>query len=127
MRENPGHCYFTIATSLTVMYNFTKSVQIVLLQHYCQEDPLNLNTVNSEIFVQNGEITPLSTDDGKSCRSRKFLTLQLCPLTLFAKMKFLKKNLNLNTSGSLNSTTFFTSSYFNCCTFLYLIKLICYL
>ena len=39
----------------------------------------------------NREITLLITDIGKSCPSRKFLTSQVCLLTLFAKIKFSRK------------------------------------
>ena len=35
---------------------------------------------------QNGEITLSFTDIGKSCSSHKFLTWQICLLTLFAKI-----------------------------------------
>ena len=35
------------------------------------------------------------TDIGKSCSSRDFLTSQICLLTLFAKIKFSRKFLNL--------------------------------
>ena len=37
---------------------------------------------------QNGEITLLFTDIGKSCPSFKFLTSKICLLTLFQKIKF---------------------------------------
>ena len=44
---------------------------------------------------QNGEITLLFTDIGKSCPSRKFLMGQICLLPLFMIIKFLQKFLDL--------------------------------
>ena len=44
---------------------------------------------------QNGEITLLLTDVGKSCPSHKFLTSQICLLTLFVKIKFYPELSNL--------------------------------
>ena len=68
-------------------------------------------TVNSEIFarvlfshmrsfvknksLQNGEITPLFTDIGKSCLIHDILTSQICLLMLFWKIKCSLKFLNL--------------------------------
>ena len=46
----------------------------------------------------NCNITLSFTDVGKSCHSRKFLTSQICLLTLFAKIKFLTKFPNLQYS-----------------------------
>ena len=40
---------------------------------------------------QNGEITLSITDIGKSCTNREFLAPQECLITLFAKIKFLRK------------------------------------
>ena len=40
------------------------------------------------LFSRNGEITLSSSDIGKSCPSREFLTSQICLLMLVAKMKF---------------------------------------
>ena len=67
-------------------------------------------TIDSEIFVRflflqnfaqakfrkikysrNGEINMLITDIGKSCPICKFLTLQICLLMLFPKIKFSRK------------------------------------
>ena len=44
---------------------------------------------------RNGEITLSFTDAGKSCPSREFLIWQICLLTLFSKIKFSRKYLNL--------------------------------
>ena len=44
---------------------------------------------------RNREITLSFTDICKSCLSREFLTSQTCLLTLFAKIKFSQKFLNL--------------------------------
>ena len=41
------------------------------------------------------ELCPIHTNVGKSCQSREFLTCQTCLLTLFAKIKFSRKNPNL--------------------------------
>ena len=41
--------------------------------------------------LQNGKITLLFTDIGKSCPSREFLKSQMCILTLFAEKKILEK------------------------------------
>ena len=67
-----------------------------------------LGTVNSEIFVRVlfsqsfVKIKPLKlarslsfTDLGKFCHFQDFLTLQICFLTLFVKIKFSQKFLNL--------------------------------
>ena len=43
----------------------------------------------------NGEITLSFTGIGKSCLSRKLLTSQICLLTIFPKIKFSQKFLNL--------------------------------
>ena len=43
-----------------------------------------------------GEITLSFTDIGKSSHSREFLTSQICVLTLFAKIKFSQKFLNVH-------------------------------
>ena len=40
---------------------------------------------------RNGEITLSLTDIEKSCPSREYLALQICLLTLFAKIKFSQK------------------------------------
>ena len=44
---------------------------------------------------QNGEITLLFVNMAKSCLSHDFLMLQICLLTLYAKIKFLQKFPNL--------------------------------
>ena len=46
---------------------------------------------------RNGEINLLFTDEhvGKSCTSHESLTLQICILTLLAKIKFSRKFLNV--------------------------------
>ena len=44
---------------------------------------------------RNGEITLSFTDIGKSCPSCYFLTFQICFLTLFGIIKFLRKFTNL--------------------------------
>ena len=44
---------------------------------------------------QNVEITLSFTDIGKSCPSCDFLMSQMCLLTLLAKLKFWRKNPNL--------------------------------
>ena len=41
--------------------------------------------------TRNGEITLSFTDIGKSCPGRKFLTSQICLLSLFVKIKFSRK------------------------------------
>ena len=41
------------------------------------------------IFMKINPCTLPFTDIGKSCSSRKFLTLQICLLILFAKIRFL--------------------------------------
>ena len=51
---------------------------------------------------RNGEITLLCTDIGKSCPSHKFLTLQICLLTLFTKTKFSQKFQDLQYSVNQN-------------------------
>ena len=58
------------------------------------------NTVNSEIFAttvfsRNGKITLSFIDIGKPCLSREFFTSLICPLLLFAKIKFSRKFSNL--------------------------------
>ena len=49
--------------------------------------------------LQNGEIILRSTGICKSCPSQEFLTLQICLLTLFTKIKFSRKLLNLQYIG----------------------------
>ena len=75
----------------------------------------NSTTVNSEFFARvyfrepshmrkfvkiksllNGEITLLFTDIASLCHSREFLMPQICLLTLFAKIKFLRKFADLH-------------------------------
>ena len=79
-----------------------------------QKDSCMANTVNSEIFTsfifretshmrsfvkikpsRNGNITLSCTNVGKSCPRSEFLTLQICLLTIFAKLKFSRKFWNL--------------------------------
>ena len=45
--------------------------------------------------LRNGEITLFFVDLAKSCTSHKFLTPQICLLTLFTKIKFSRKFWNL--------------------------------
>ena len=45
--------------------------------------------------LRNSEITLSFTDIGQSCPSHEFLTLQICLLTLFAKIKLLQIFLKL--------------------------------
>ena len=56
------------------------------------------NAIRSFVKIspsRNCDITLSFTNGGKSCPNREFLTSQICLLTLFAKIKFLRKFPNL--------------------------------
>ena len=55
----------------------------------------NLRSFMKIKLSRNGEIRLLFTYEGKSCPSRKFLTWQMCLLTLFASIKCSRKLPNL--------------------------------
>ena len=99
--------YFVLLFSLIIRFlrRFFTTSKLSIMQF--------TNTVHSENFTRvyfretsrrsfakmkpsrNSKITPSFIDAGKSCPSREFLTLQICILKLFAKIKFSRKFLNL--------------------------------
>ena len=59
---------------------------------------------------RNGEVTLSFTDEGKSCPNRDILTLQICLLTLFAKIKFSRKFPDLQYASTYTSKVHFSVS-----------------